>query len=319
MESTHTVQILLASYNGEKFLHEQLDSLLGQSFQDFEILVRDDGSTDGTLDVLKEYQERFPEKIRLLSSTGRLGVVGNFSALLEAAAADYLLFSDQDDIWLKDKVKLTYEALIKGEAAYGKSTPLLVHTDLTVVDSNKNIISPSFWQFSTLDPVKGQALNRLLVQNVVTGCATGINRALALKSAPIPPEAIMHDWWLALVAALTGHVLPLHESTILYRQHANNTLGVKPPSLKRKLIKAFRFLFIPSAFLPEIERLERQAKSLFERYRESCSKEAHKVLSNYIKSPQMSKLKRKWTFLKYRYFRSGFARNAAYLFQDRPF
>lgn len=318
MESPH-IQILLACFNGEKFLAEQLDSILAQSMQDFEILIRDDGSSDSTLSIVKEYQERFPQKIRLIPSSRRLGVIGNFNALLEASTADYLLFSDQDDIWLKDKVKLQVDALKKGEEKYGKSTPLLVHTDLTVVDSEQTIISPSFWQFSKIDPVKGQSLNRLLVQNTVTGCAMGINRALASIGAPIPGQALMHDWWLALVAKLTGHILVLKESTLLYRQHANNTLGAKSPSLKRKVIKGLRFLFIPDDSLPEIEKRELQAKSLFERFSGCSSAEAKKVLVVYLKAPDMSKWRRKWTFLKYRFFRSGVGKNVAYLFQDRPF
>lgn len=318
MERTN-IQILLACYNGEKFLAEQLDSLLSQSMQNFEILIRDDGSADKTLFILKEYQKRFCEKIHLIPSCKRLGVVGNFNALLEASTADYLLFSDQDDVWLKDKVKLIYNALKEGEDTYGKITPLLVHTDLIVVDSNKNIMSPSFWRFSKLDPIKGQSLNRLLVQNTVTGCAMGINRALLTKATPIPGGACMHDWWLALAATLTGHIIALPESTLLYRQHANNMLGVKTSSLKQKVRKGLCFLCNPSDSLSEIEKLERQTKSLFERFKDCCSLEAKELLTAYLNASNLTKWGRKWTFLKYRFFRSGVGKNIAYLFQDRPF
>lgn len=319
MEKSMSIQILLACYNGEKYLAEQLDSLLQQSELNFEILIRDDGSSDQTLALLKDYQNRFPETIRLIPSNARLGVIGNFSALLEASSADYILFSDQDDVWLKDKVKLMVEALKKEEEKLGKSTPLLVHTDLTLIDSKKNILHPSFWQFVRLEPHKGKTLRRLLVQNTVTGCAMGINRALATLAAPFPKEVIMHDWWLALVAAIKGRILTLNKSTILYRQHENNTIGVKAPSIKRRFGNICKFLFNPSATLPEILAHERQAKALFTRFQENLDDESTEILRTLLRAPEMTILERKWAYLKWGFFRAQFSKNVAYLLQDRPF
>jgi glycosyltransferase involved in cell wall biosynthesis len=319
MEKTYPIQILLACYNGEKYLREQLDSLLQQSEANFEILARDDASSDQTLAILKEYREKFPEKITLLPSKYRLGVIGNFDTLLEAASADYILFSDQDDVWLKNKVRLIYEALKEGEATWGKSTPLLVHTDLMVTDSKKNILHPSFWKYSRINPFRGKSLSRLLVQNTVTGCAMGINRALAHVAAPIPSDASMHDWWIALAAAFSGHIIPLREPSILYRQHENNTLGAKAPSFKRKIKNGFCFLMNPSLSLPEVQIMQRQAHALFEHLQESLSPAQADLLKTFLRAPKMTKMERKWTFIRKGFFRSGILKNFAYFFQDRPF
>ena len=103
--------------------------------------------------------------------------------------------------------------------------PVLAHTDLVVVDENLHTIAPSFWSYSNLNPYCGSRLNRLLIQNVVTGSATMINRALARLASPIPQGAVLHDWWLALVASALGRIEAIPEKTVLYRQHGRNCAG----------------------------------------------------------------------------------------------
>ncbi|MER3556040.1 MAG: glycosyltransferase family 2 protein, partial [Meiothermus sp.] len=130
-------------------------------------------------------------------------------------------------VWLKEKLELSLKRMQELEAAHGKATPLLVHTDLKVVDRNLAALSNSFWQHQNLNPKAGERWNRLLVQNVVTGCTTIINRALREVAIPIPSAAIMHDWWLALVASLLGRVEFIDQPTVLYRQHSHNDTGAK--------------------------------------------------------------------------------------------
>jgi glycosyltransferase involved in cell wall biosynthesis len=226
--SKPNVDILLATYNGADFLGEQLDSLLRQTCRDWQLLIRDDGSEDRTLTIIESYIASRPGQIYLLKDNHRaLGAAGNFAKLIKYSQAEYTLFCDQDDVWLKEKLELSLKRIQELEAAHGKATPLLVHTDLKVVDKNLTTLANSFWQHQNLDPSTGKQWNRLLVQNVVTGCTTIINRALREVAMPIPGAAIMHDWWLALVASLLGRVEFIDQPTILYRQHGHNDTGAK--------------------------------------------------------------------------------------------
>ncbi len=219
--------ILLSTYQGEKYLSQQLNSLFKQTLQNFHIIVRDDGSSDGTCDILLSYQKQYPEKITLLPSNKNLGVIQSFATLIQHAQTPYIFFCDQDDVWLPEKIEKTWKKMQDMEKQYGKETPLLIHTDLQVVDDQLRIISPSFWQYIATPPQERNTLAPLLSQNSVTGCATMINRPLQQHVRHIPSAALMHDHWLALVAAGLGAIGYLKEPTILYRQHNNNQIGAK--------------------------------------------------------------------------------------------
>lgn len=223
-----TVDILLASYNGEAFLAEQIESVLAQDFQDWRLLVRDDGSSDGTTAIISRYVSQYPDKINLIEDqdTG-LGAAGNFARLIEQSRAPYVMLCDQDDVWLPHKVGRMLAAIRELETESATEQPLLVFSDLTVVDRDLNMVHPSFWRFMLADPVAGTSINRLMGQNVVTGCASICNRRLVELTLPIPAEALMHDWWMALVAASLGQLRCFPEATVLYRQHGANTLGAK--------------------------------------------------------------------------------------------
>jgi glycosyltransferase involved in cell wall biosynthesis len=220
------VDILLATYNGERFIACQLESILSQMDDGCRLLIRDDGSSDGTLAVVRRFVAERPDRIVLLDQgTPRLGACGSFGRLLEFSDADYVVLCDQDDVWLPGRIAKPLTRIKELERDLGVNTPVLAHTDLVVVDENLNTIAPSFWSYSNLDPHRGSRLNRLLIQNVVTGCATVINRALAQRASPIPASTPMHDWWLALVAAAFGRIEAIPEKTVLYRQHSGNRLG----------------------------------------------------------------------------------------------
>lgn len=223
-----TVDILLATFNGEAFLAEQIESVLAQDFQDWRLLVRDDGSSDETVAIVRRYVSQYPGKIDLIEDrdTG-LGAAGNFGRLLELSRAPYVMLCDQDDVWLSHKVARMLAATRELESESPPARPLLVFSDLTVVDRDLNVVHPSFWRFMLTDTVAGTSINRLMGQNVVTGCASICNRRLVELTLPIPPEALMHDWWMALVAASMGELRCLPEATVLYRQHGRNTLGAK--------------------------------------------------------------------------------------------
>lgn len=240
MNKQPSVDILMATYNGELFVEEQIDSILHQTHQNFHLIIRDDGSTDRTRLLIKQKAQQFPEKIRFIDSQERFGVVGNFSALMEHAKADYILFSDQDDVWLPEKVSKTLQRMQELETKYGPETALLVHTDLQVVDQNLQQIAPSFWSYSRLSPKKSGELPRMLMQNVVTGCTIMINKPLLLLATPVPSGVIMHDWWIGLVASALGKMDCIDEPTILYRQHAKNQVGAKNKSILSLIVRVLR-------------------------------------------------------------------------------
>lgn len=221
------VDILLATYNGEKYLPELLDSVLNQGFRQFHLYIRDDGSTDGTNAILDDYAQRYVGNITVVRDEKRLGSAkDNFFCLMGQGTANYIMFADQDDVWNPDKVERTVQAMTRAETDYGSETPILVHTDLTVVDEALRPIEPSLMRMQKLNP-SYRTPNRLLVQNNVTGCTVMVNRALLKRGICSDERIIMHDWWLALIAAEFGKIVFLEKPSILYRQHNENRVGAK--------------------------------------------------------------------------------------------
>lgn len=240
-------EILLATYNGERFLTEQLNSLLNQSWQDLHITISDDCSTDHTPDLIKAYAEQYPEKITWVKHGHHFGNArDHFFFLMNQCQEDYMLFCDQDDVWNTDKAEITMQTLLHEEALWSKDTPVLVCTDQIPADVHLQPLAPSLMRMQKQD-ASVIDYRRLLLQNIVTGCTTGINRTLAKKAVCIKPEhTIMHDWWLGLVAARFGRLVYVDRCTMLYRQHGNNSVGAKNVSgigyIFRKLshLKALR-------------------------------------------------------------------------------
>lgn len=221
------IVIALATYNGAAHLAEQVRSLQAQDFGDWQLLARDDGSVDGTRDLLAQLASEDP-RITVVESTARFGVVRNFAELLaraERAGADYVFTCDQDDVWLPTKISRSLAAMTRLEAERGRETPLLVHSDLAVVDHALRPLYPSFLRRQGIRHEESSPLNVLLVQNFVTGCASLMNKALLRLALPFPECCIMHDWWIAQCAAAGGAIGFLAEPTILYRQHGANQIG----------------------------------------------------------------------------------------------
>ena len=223
------VTVLLAAYNGEKFLPEQLDSLLRQDYPNLTVVLSDDASSDSSAKILDEYAEKYPDRFVRHRAGVRFGnAQKHFMHLLRAYRdAGYVMFCDQDDFWLPDKVSQTMAAMQRAEAGR-RDLPVLVHTDLEVVDGNLSPIAPSFIGYSALDGNR-KMLREFLVQNVVTGCTTMLNAPLCriVLSRDTPDEMLMHDWWIALCAAAFGRVAFLPRATIRYRQHGGNSVGAK--------------------------------------------------------------------------------------------
>ncbi len=300
-----TVDILLATYNGAAYVTRQIESLLGQSHKTIRLLMRDDGSSDGTRKILESYVAKFPVKMVLLPAGDKLGVIGNFSALMHHATAPYVMFCDQDDVWEPEKISQTLAKMKETEDRQPADAPILIHTDLKVVDGNLNVIDPSFWQYTHLNPLKAHTLNCLLMQNVVTGCTMMINSALLKLAYPIPQQVMMHDWWLALVAAAFGRIEALPAATILYRQHGNNTLGAKKflswDYLKQSLTKIRQ---------PQPKKTA-QANALLVRYPELLKAEQKELIQAFLSCEKASFFKRAFLINKYGLYKRGCLRNLA--------
>ncbi len=314
-----SVDILMTVYNGMPYLPEQIASFQQQSWPHWRLHVRDDGSDDGTLESLRRFAAADP-RIRLVTSQGepqRLGAAGGFAWLVDTAApeAEYVMFSDADDCWLPNKIELTLGAMLEAEAAAGgRSTPVLVHTDLLVVDRDLRTMAPSLWRYQGVDPMRA-SLNRLLVQNCVTGCTVMINRALRARAAPIPPEAIMHDWWMALVAASFGKVVPIPEGTILYRQHGRNDTGAAryPDGLRRWLAAAWRSFTDTAPIRDSLGRTTLQAQALLDRFGDTLPPETQRLVAAYAELPTCNPLRRRLRLMALGTLPQGLDRNLGYL------
>ena len=299
------ISILLSTYNGEKYLKEQLDSLFAQTYSKIKIIVRDDGSSDDTLKILNSYD------IELLQSNKNLGVKESFLALLDYAVkntqSEHFMFCDQDDVWEKEKIEKTLKKMREMELRY-PNLPLLVHTDLKVVDENLQIINESFWNHDHINP-EFNKFNNLLMQNTVTGCTVMINKKLALSVLPIPENIIMHDWWLGLVASQFGKIGFIDEALILYRQHSNNSIGAKGFDYSVVIEKFYMIFYKDGFYLKRIKDNILQAKVFLDRYRDKLDKETVDMLEDFTVIESKSFWKKREILLRYRLLKQGFLRN----------
>lgn len=234
------IEILMATYNGEKFISHQIESILGQSFDNWQLLIRDDGSLDGTLDIIYGYINKYPEKIKIIKdSLKNLGPAKSFEQLLNHSTAEYVMFSDQDDIWLPQKIENSFNRLKNLEQSNTHDIPLMVFTDLIVTDKSLDTIKKSFWEYQSLDPSISKNWEILLSQNVVTGCTMLFNRTAVKLALPFPPFKIMHDHHIAVIVSKYGKVDFIRDATILYRQHGDNAEGARSFGMQYVVKKLF--------------------------------------------------------------------------------
>lgn len=245
------IEILLSIYNGERYLTEQIDSLLAQENQDWFLTIRDDGSTDGSMEIIESYKIRYPELINIYyDNYGNLGSTLSFSKLIEQSNGDYIMLCDQDDVWLSDKISTTYEFLAKKEAMY-PDIPLMVFTDLIEVDESLKTLNDSFLESQKLDVNVISNTTKLLALNVIAGCTTMMNSLCKKYVCPIPTKEVIHDQWIGVNVSHFGKVFFLNRQTILYRQHSSNVLGAKNVGFEyffKKLSKPKKQFGIYSAF-----------------------------------------------------------------------
>ncbi|MBU0593617.1 MAG: glycosyltransferase family 2 protein [Gammaproteobacteria bacterium] len=303
------VDVLLAIYNGEFFLAQQIESILAQSYRQIRLIVRDDGSSDSSVAIVRSFAERYPEQVVLLEDTkGNLGSTGNFLQLLGFSVADYVMLSDQDDVWLPEKVAITLSAMKKCEVLHGKSMPILVHTDLTVANKDLSVVSQSFWKYQNIDP-KLSGINRLLVQNVVTGCTVMMNRSLMNLVRPVTDGIVEHDWWLALLAAAFGRIVHVDSPTLFYRQHGKNVLGAVRWDAWAACRKFLR-RDTRKPFSGNLKKTRLQAARFLQMYGPQLPTEVALKISSYVSLEHLSFFARLVCIVRYRFYKNGIKRNA---------
>lgn len=228
------VAILLASFNGEKYIVKQLESIKEQSYSNFVCYIHDDGSTDSTQDLIREFCKQDPVRFQYVDGLPCGGAKYNFFFLLRKIADEpYIMFCDQDDYWFPEKIRISVKTIKQLER--DTAEPLCIYSDLEVVNSNLKTIDLSFYHFTGKNPIKND-LKSLLMDNVVVGCTMMMNRLLMQKAMELEnvDSIYMHDWWIALVAAAYGRLYYINKPLLKYRQHGDNSVGAVP---KKTIIK----------------------------------------------------------------------------------
>lgn len=298
------ISILLASYNGEKYIAEQIDSVLNQTEQNFFLYINDDCSTDRTYEIEKEYESRYPDRIKVTQNDKNSGSAKfNFMNMMIKYKDDYVMLCDQDDAWLPEKIEITLKKMYSMEKMYGKDTPILVHTDLKVVDEDLNLISESFAKRMNADYSKTEFKNQI-VQNTLTGCTAMYNRRLSVFLKGNPDFMVMHDWWLMLVASAFGEIGSEYTPTILYRQHSGNVIGTRN---MKSLIFMAKFFANRKRIKEALDGSYKQAAAFLREYKDMLDGKALKTAYEYSNIVNKGKL---WRVLAI--FRLGTLKNGLF-------
>lgn len=294
------ITVLMATYQGARYIREQLDSILAQTVADIRILIVDDHSTDGTDWILKEYEAQYPERITCLHfDTSSGGAAANFGRLFRQVSEGYVMLSDQDDIWFPYKAERLLAQIIKMEADFSPNVPLLVHSDMQVADEKGQPINASFFEYQHIVPERSR-LNQLLVENNITGAATMVNAAMLPYLQDIPADCSMHDWWMALVACCVGEIGWVEEPLYLYRQHGTNTLGAKT-QMEQCVSRAGR----KDQVRDNYRKMFRQANQLQKQLEPKLTTKQKQCLQVFLSLPQKSRTEKIRTIIKFRFYKSS--------------
>ncbi len=234
------VDILLATFNGERYLRDQLDSILNQTYKDFRLLISDDCSTDNTRVILEEYKKK-DNRIEIFYQEENLGVVKNFEFLLKKVENKFFMFADQDDIWKEEKVEKSVNKMIETNSD-------LVYSDLEVVNEKLEVTFKSYWKLKGIynKIKKYNNFESLYLNNFVTGCTIIAKKDWIEKVLPLPNKSkyVLHDYWISLMISETGKIDYIEEPLMKYRQHKNNSIGSKKKSEEMQSLDEIRQLFI---------------------------------------------------------------------------
>ncbi|TDI45240.1 MAG: glycosyltransferase family 2 protein [Acidobacteria bacterium] len=307
MSSDRVVDILLATRNGSRYLPQLLESVAAQTDDRWHLVARDDASEDETPALLEGFRTGRPAEVDL--GREHIGAAANFGRLAQRSTAPFAMFCDQDDVWMPDKIERLMERMNTLESRLGSETPILVHSDLRVVDADLSPVHRSYWRFQNMAPARDDLI-QLLAQNTVTGCASLMNRALIERGLPIPDHAVMHDHWYALVAATCGMIDYLDDATVHYRQHAGNTTGAQRwgPGRIWRQIRLGR-----SEHRRKMADSAAQARAFAGRYADVIPDRQRQAVDALVRLPTQSPWQRRRSIIRHRLWKKGFVRNCAML------
>lgn len=232
------VSVVMCTYNGEKFLEEQLKSILNQTYPIYELIIQDDGSIDKSMDILRKFSQN-NANICVFRNKKRKGFRANFSSAIDLASGDFIALSDQDDIWDRNKIEILLSYLINKKYS-------LVHSDATLIDKQGGILYNSFFTYSSI-PVELCFDDYLFGKNNVTGCTCMFTADLKKYIYPFPSFYYYHDAWIALIVKRFGCIYFCPKTLVAYRQHDSNVIGVgknKRTSLKELFNKGLDMFFL---------------------------------------------------------------------------
>lgn len=234
------IDILMATYNGETYVKEQIESILQQTHTNFRLIISDDASTDNTKKILREFEQK-DDRIKVYYQEENMGYVKNFEFLLKKVENELYALADQDDIWLPNKIE-------KSLANMKENDSDLVFCDLILIDEKGDKIADSFWKNKKLNKKikKDKKCEGLRLNNYITGCTILSKKEFLPYILPIPKNSkyLIHDYWIAIVVSLKGKISYLKEPYVKYRQHESNQVGYKMKSKELKSLEKIRNLFI---------------------------------------------------------------------------
>ena len=274
MLSNPTAAVLLATYNGEKFLTQQLDSILSQTYENIKIYISDDKSSDSTAEILASYQKKFPKKVFYSINENNVGYVKNFEKLLNNCNEEYMALSDQDDIWMPEKLELQMQEMLSLEDAYNDGA-CLIHSDLFMIDVNEMLIQKSYFQYRGYAIKPEKDLGHILGPCGVMGNTILLNKKLKELILPFPDSLDLHDYWIGVNAELFGCRKTLFSQLVKYRIHQNNACNSKEALQRKQHSFIDRDIRLPN--------LETKRKYFLPKLREKIQdKEDLKVFDAYI-------------------------------------
>lgn len=233
-----SIAILLSTYNGEKYLEQQINSILNQDYANWKLFIRDDGSKDSTKEIIKQYCRNY-DNIYFIEDDCNRGAALSFLYLLNLIESDYYMFCDQDDIWFNNKVTILFNELKNN--LDNNEKPVLVFSDAQVVNQNLEIIANSFWKYNKFTPdLILRHKSYITVFNCAPGCTMIFNKVVKKYLNDIDETILMHDWYLMIKVLKYGVVSYVNQALMLYRQHENNVVGASEVSFFNQVLKITR-------------------------------------------------------------------------------
>ncbi|GGI28221.1 glycosyltransferase family 2 protein [Pedobacter mendelii] len=309
MNEPPLLTILMATYNGDKYLIAQLESILAQSYQNWELIIRDDNSTDTTQKIITEYLSK-DKRIQQLQFGDLHGTAcRNFSQLFDWAYQEqkqYVLFADQDDVWLPNKIEQSIIEIEKEEKHYGFDIPLAKYSNFKFIDEAGKVIDKRLKLPSKL------TLQVLLTENYAWGCTMILNHTAINLIKNIPPESVNHDYYIALVVSAFGKISLINQDLVLYRQHQNNVSGNVDNMSFSSRFK--RYFANSSVMLKPLTQNYALVKSFYERYSDKLVDKNKQLVFSFLTGYKAGFFKLLKILIKFGIFKIGFGKNVFYIY-----